>query len=93
MWIEWCLALVAGGAAGGRAKVLAVLHPPVAAVFLVVRVAIVPAWCGLFLAAARDAPRGPEVACQTFVFVNGNDVPVFYGSIARMATGEASILV
>jgi hypothetical protein len=72
-------------------KLLVVLHLPVAAVWLVARVALVPEWGSFFMSAARDAPRGPEVARQTFVFVNGNDFPVFYGSIVRTATGDGPV--
>ena len=47
--------------------------------------ALLPAFGDFFLRAARDAPRGPEVPGQTFVFVNGNDFPVFYAWAIRTA--------
>jgi hypothetical protein len=73
------------------AMVLVLLHLPVAVLWLAARVALVPTFGEFFLTAARDAPRGPEVPRQTFVFVNGNDFPVFYGSIIRAVTGEGPV--
>jgi hypothetical protein len=74
---------------GRTAGLLVALHLPMAALLLVLRVLAIPAWAELLAAAARDAPRGPEVAQRTFIFVNGNDFPVFYTAMVRMATGEA----
>ena len=73
------------------AKLLLLLHLPVAVVLLTARVALVPAFGEVFLATARDAPRGPEVPGQTFVFVNGNDFPVFYLSVIRTVTGDGPV--
>ncbi len=76
---------------GRTTKVLLVLHLPVAVVWLAVRVALLPAFGEFFLDAARDAPRGPEVPRQTFVFVNGNDFPVFYVPVIRTVTGAGPV--
>jgi hypothetical protein len=73
------------------AQLLVVLHLPVAALWLVARVVALPAWGEFFQTAAREAPRGPEVARQSFIFVNGNDFPVFYASIIRTATGNGPV--
>lgn len=76
---------------GRAAKALLVLHLPVAAVWLAVRVALLPAFGVFFLDTARQAPRGPEVPRQTFVFVNGNDFPVFYLHVIRTVTGNGPV--
>jgi hypothetical protein len=70
---------------------LLVLHLPVAFVWLEARVALVPAFGEFFLEAAREAPRGPEVPVQTFVFLNGNDFPVFYLPVIRTVTGDGPV--
>ncbi len=72
-------------------QALLVLHLPVAIVWLAVRVALLPAFGEFLLDAARDAPRGPEVSRQTFVFVNGNDFPVFYVPVIRTVTGDGPV--
>ena len=84
---------VAGGAGWRRraTQVLVVLHVPVAAFFLVARTLTLPTLGAFFTAGARAAPRGPEVPRQTFVFVNGNDFPVAYSYIVRVAMGEAAV--
>jgi len=69
-------------------KLLVLLHLPVAVLWLAARVALVPVFGEFFLDAARNAPRGPEVPRQTFVFVNGNDFPVFYLWVIRTVTGD-----
>jgi len=66
------------------AVVLLALHLPVAAILLVGRTAAMLRGMGLYFAGgAIQSPRGPEVAHQTFVFVNGNDFPVAYTWIMR----------
>jgi len=81
------------GARGWRrraAQALLVLHGPVAGLALVLRIVTLPVlFSDVFSAADRQAPRGPEVAGQTFVFVNGNDFPVVYCHVMRVATGDA----
>ncbi len=76
---------------GRTTKALLVLHLPVAVVWLAARVALLPAFGEFFLDAARDAPRGPEVPGQTFVFVNGNDFPIFYVPVIRTVTGDGPV--
>jgi hypothetical protein len=68
---------------------LLVLHGPLAALLLVVRTATLPQFGYFFAMAAREAPAGPEVASQTFVFVNGNDFPVAYCGVIRQVDGSA----
>ena len=70
------------------AVALLVLHLPVAAVLLVGRTAALPVFAQFFALGARHGPSGPEVADQTFVFVNGNDFPVAYTGIIRKAEGK-----
>jgi hypothetical protein len=84
----------AGGAATWRRRAtqaILVLNLPVAALLLVARTATLPAFGVFFSAGAREAPRGPEVARQTLVFVNGNDFAVVYTHILRVATGEGTV--
>ena len=78
-----------GAAAFGRrfAWLLLILHGPLAAARLPLRVALLPWFGKTFSVAAERGPDGPEVAGQTFVFVNGNDFPVVYGRIIRQIEG------
>lgn len=72
------------------AVVLLGLHLPLAAMLLVGRTAVLPAF-GLFFAdGAGHSPSGPDVAQQTFVFVNGNDFPVAYTWMIRQVDTPAS---
>ncbi len=78
--------------ARGCARGLLILHVPLAALLLVFRIITLPIVFGdEFASAERSAPRDPEVARQTFVFVNGNDFPVVYCSVIREATGDAPV--
>jgi hypothetical protein len=72
----------------GVAQVLLVLHGPVAASLMVLGASVLPLLGALAQTGASQAPRGPEVSGQTFVFVNGNDFPVVYTHIIRTARGE-----
>ena len=67
---------------------LLVLHGPIAAVLLVGRTIGLPTFGEFFTAAARRSPSGPEIAQQTFVYVNGNDFPVVYSRVVRIANGD-----
>ena len=73
------------------ALALLVLHGPVAAALTMAGSLLLPLLGGPARLGARQAPRGPEVGGQTFVFVNGNDFPVVYTRIVRTATGEAPV--
>jgi hypothetical protein len=75
----------------GATRVLGVLHIPLAAFLLVARTLTLPTFGTVFTAAAREAPRGSEVRGQTFVFVNGNDFPVVYAYVARLAMGDEAV--
>jgi hypothetical protein len=68
------------------AVALLVIHVPIAALLLVARVATLPALGAILGATAEQAPSGPEVAGQSFIFVNGNDFPVAYTHVIRVAT-------
>jgi hypothetical protein len=83
-----------GPASGARwrrsaAWLLLVVHGPIAASLLVVRTMALPLWGSTFSVGAEAAPADPEVAEQTFVFVNGNDFPVVYARLIRLVEGEA----
>ncbi|MCJ7439967.1 MAG: hypothetical protein MUO25_00100 [Thermoanaerobaculaceae bacterium] len=67
---------------------LLVLHGPIAAVLLVGQTFGLPMLGDFFTAAARHSPGGPEIAHQTFVYVNGNDFPVVYSRVVRIANGD-----
>jgi hypothetical protein len=67
---------------------LLVLHGPMAAVLLVGQTFGLPILGDFFTAAARHSPGGPEIAQQTFVYVNGNDFPVVYSRVVRIANGD-----
>jgi hypothetical protein len=80
------------GGAGWRSRgawLLLIVHGPLAACLLVVRTAALPVFGEFFTVAAREAPDGPEVTTQTFVFVNGNDFPVIYCRMIRQVEGSA----
>ena len=83
------------GASGGwrrrSALGLLVLHGPLAALFLVVGTALMPSFGVVFDAAETRAPRDEAVSRQTFVFVNGNDFPVFYLSVLREVRRDAPL--
>lgn len=74
-----------GARSRGRslARVLLVLHGPVAALLLVGRVATMPLFAELFEAGAVTAPADENAPRQTFVFVNGSEFPVVYLVIIR----------
>ncbi len=73
----------------GAAWLLLIVHGPMAASLLVARTALMPLWGDTFSIGAATAPAGPEVAGQTFVFVNGNDFPVVYTRLIRLVEGSA----
>jgi len=78
-------------APGWRRRVawlLLVLHGPLAAMLLVARISTLPAILFIDSSFARQAPQGPEVAGQTFVFVNGAEFPVAYFRLMRTAPGD-----
>jgi hypothetical protein len=69
---------------------LLIVHLPLGAVMLVARTAT---FDQIGLIAARGAtgsPDGPEVANQTFIYVNGNDFSVVYTSLIRIAEGQGT---
>ncbi|MEW6368916.1 MAG: hypothetical protein AB1714_30165 [Acidobacteriota bacterium] len=70
------------------AIVLLALHGPIAAILLLLGTLGLPVFGDFFSAAARRSPTGPEIAQQTFVYVNGNDFPVVYSRVVRVANGE-----
>ncbi len=70
------------------ALALLVLHGPIAAALLVGGTLGLPVFGDFFTAAAERSPGGPEIAQQTFVYVNGNDFPVVYSRVVRIANGE-----
>jgi hypothetical protein len=70
------------------AWVLLILHGPVAAVLFPVRTLAQPL-SDPSPVLARLAPREPEVAGQTFIFVNGHDMVVAYVRLLRVAIGDA----
>jgi hypothetical protein len=72
----------------GAALVLLVLHGPVAAGLTTLGASVLPLLGAPAQMGASQAPRGPEVSGQTFVFVNGNDFPVVYTHIIRTVRGE-----
>jgi hypothetical protein len=79
-------------ASGWRRRVawfLLLFHGPVAATLLVLRILAWPALTEFTYAGSRQAPRGPEVAQQSFVFVNGVDFLVVYVRLVRTAIGDA----
>jgi hypothetical protein len=88
--------LLAGGSVGGEwwrrraAAGLVVLHLPLAALLLAGRTAVLPVFGQAFSGGAEAAPRGPEIADQTFVFVNGNDFLVGYTYLIPAARDEAT---
>jgi hypothetical protein len=86
--VAWQLTMEPGRPWKRSVLALLVLHGPIGAALLVARTATLPAFGGFFTAAARHAPTGPEIGRQTFVYVNGNDFPVVYGRIVRIADDE-----
>ena len=70
---------------------LLALHGPVAAVLMPFRVGAIHLLAAVTSAPSRRAPRGPEVAGQTFVFLNGNDLQLAYLQIVRTAQGDAPL--
>jgi hypothetical protein len=65
------------------ARVLLVLHGPVAVVLLIAGLLFLPAFNTFFTAGARLAPRDPAIADQSLIFINGHDFPCAYTSIIR----------
>jgi hypothetical protein len=79
------------GSSGWRRRAaiaLLVLHGPIAAVLLVGQTFGLPIVGDFFTSAARHSPSGPEIARQTFVYVNGNDFPVVYSRVVRSVNGD-----
>jgi hypothetical protein len=70
------------------AWLLFALHGPLAAALLPVRILAWPV-IDPTRGADKEGPRGPEVAGQTFVFVNGHDFLVVYVRLLRIAIGDA----
>ncbi len=71
------------------AGALLVLHGPLAALLVPVSVGALPVLGTVTSAVTRQAPRGPEVAGQTFVFVNGTEFLLAYLQLMRTARGDA----
>jgi hypothetical protein len=71
------------------AKALLVLHIPVAAIFLVASVAILPIFNLVFVAGANAAPRDEALAGQSLIFVNGQDFPCAYTLVIRQLDDDA----
>jgi hypothetical protein len=69
------------------AVLLLVLHLPVAAALLVVRSALVESYGGYFALGARQSP--PAAGPQTFVYVNGSDIPVAFTYLIRVVDSPA----
>jgi hypothetical protein len=67
---------------------LLVLHGPLAAALLVARVVSLPLFGSFFAMGTETAPADDQVAEQTLIFVNGQEFPVAYTSIIRLAEGE-----
>ena len=80
---------MASGWRRGIAWLLLMLHGPLAAFLFALRILSLPALTSFSHAGARQAPRGPEVAQQSFVFINGNDFLVVYVRLLRTAIGDA----
>lgn len=66
---------------------LLLFHVPIAAMFLTLGTIGLPAFGTFFLLATRNSPTGPEIAQQTFIYVNGNDFPIFYGRVVPIVNG------
>ncbi len=69
------------------AKILLVLHGPIALVLLVVGLLFLPVFNDLFTAGARLAPRDTALPHQSLIFVNGHDFPCSYTYIIRRIDG------
>jgi hypothetical protein len=65
------------------AKILIVLHGPLAVLLLIAGLFFLPVFNLLFTAGARMAPRDPELADQSLIFVNGHSFPCAYTYIIR----------
>jgi hypothetical protein len=65
------------------AQVLLVIHGPLAALLLVVRIAALPSLGVLFELGALTAPADEQAPRQTYVFVNGQEFPIVYLPIIR----------
>lgn len=70
------------------AVALLILNIPLAAAGLLFRTTILPAFNDFFSLAARQLPNGQEISKQTVIFATGNDFPVFYSRIIRIAENE-----
>jgi hypothetical protein len=69
---------------------LLVFHLPIAAMLLTVGTIGLSAFGEFFLLATKQSPTGPEITQQTFIYVNGNDFPVFYGRVVSIVNGAQS---
>ena len=72
----------------GTAIVLMILHVPIAALSLSARTNALPSIGKFFTFAADKSPSGHEIRTQTFIYVNGNDFPVFYSRVVRIINGD-----
>ena len=72
------------------AQALLVIHGPLAALLLVARIAALPLLGGLFEVGALTAPADEQAPRQTYVFVNGQELPVVYLSIIRQLENPAA---
>ena len=70
---------------------LLVLHGPVAATLLPLRVASLKSAGAYLSAGPRHIPRGEALSRQTLVFVTGNDFLAGYFQIIRTALGDAPV--
>lgn len=87
----WPRKPAAGGGRRGAAWLLLLVHGPVAAALVPHSVAALPLLGALTSAPSRQAPVGPEVARQTFVFLNGSDFLLAYLQLLRTARGVAPV--
>ncbi len=78
-WRRW----VTGG--------LLLLHGPLAALLLVGRAAMVPVLAGIMGAGARGAPVEGDIEHQSFIFLNGTEIPVVYVGLIRAVAGVAPV--
>jgi len=73
------------GRTGDRwiARILLLLHVPVAAILLVLAVILLPIFNLVFTAGAASAPRDAALTGQSLIFVNGQDLPCAYTILIR----------
>jgi hypothetical protein len=65
------------------ARILLLLHIPVAAILLVLAVILLPVFNLVFTAGAASAPRDAALTGQSLIFVNGQDLPCAYTILIR----------